>query len=319
MIAAIDSLLGVDPVMKGHTPVLARETLEFLEPRDGGLYLDGTFGGGGHSALLLKAADCRVVALDQDPQAAARAEICKANFGSRFSFHRMNFEALGELEEGPFDGILFDFGVSSYQLDEMDRGFSFRGEAPLDMRMNPAEGVSASQWLAQASRQDLVRAIRDYGEEKNWRRIVDAIMEARSANELETTTQLADLILSCTPARVRYASKLNPATKAFQGIRIAVNDELGAIERGLPAAFEKLKIGGVLCAISFHSLEDRIAKNLFRRWAGRPEGASDNRPQDMRETLAELVSRRPVRASDREVAENSRARSAKLRVVRRVK
>lgn len=319
VISTIDSLVGIAPDMDGHVPVLASETLELLAPRDGGVYLDCTFGGGGHSELLLEAADCTVVALDQDPLAAGRAERMKERYGDRFRFHRMNFETLDQLSEGPFDGILFDFGVSSFQLDEIDRGFSFRGEAPLDMRMNPETGMSAADWLETASRQELVRAIRDYAEEKNWRRLTDAILAARGKNELGTTTQLADLILSCTPARVRFSSRLHPATKVFQGIRIAINDELGVIERGLPAAFESLKVGGILCAISFHSLEDRIVKNLFRRWAGRPEGARDNRPQDMRETLAEFVSRRLLKASDREVAENPRSRSAKLRAVRRVK
>lgn len=319
VISTIDSLCGIAPEMEGHVPVLANECLEFLAPRADGVYLDCTFGGGGHSELVLEAADCTLVAIDQDPFAAKRAEEMKARYGERFRFHRMNFETLDQLEEGPFDGILFDFGVSSYQLDEVDRGFSFRGEAPLDMRMNPESGVSAADWLATASRQELMRAIRDYAEEQNWRRIVDTILRVRAETELSTTTQLADLILSCTPARVRFGSKLHPATKTFQGIRIAVNDELGVIERGLPAAFAQLKVGGVLCAMSFHSLEDRIAKNLFRKWAGRPEGVRDNRPQDMREVLAEMVTRRPATASDKEVAENPRSRSAKLRVIRKVK
>lgn len=305
--------------MDGHVPVLAAETLEHLAPRDGGLYLDCTFGGGGHTELVLNAADCTVVGLDQDPQAVARAAEIKERYGDRFRFHRMNFETLDQLEEGPFDGILFDFGVSSFQLDEVDRGFSFRGEAPLDMRMNPEAGVSAADWLATADRADLIQAIRGYAEEKNWRKIIDAILAAREKNELSTTTQLADLILSCTPARIRFSSKLHPATKVFQGIRIAINDEIGVIERGLPAAFNQLKIGGILCAISFHSLEDRVAKVLFRRWAGRPEGSNDNRPQDMRETLCELLGKRPISASDKEVAENPRSRSAKLRVLKKIK
>lgn len=305
--------------MEGHVPVLAEETLEHLAPRSGGLYLDCTFGGGGHSELLLEAAACTVVALDQDPQAVVRAAELEGRFGERFRFHRMNFENIDQLEEGPFDGILFDFGVSSFQLGEIDRGFSFRGEAPLDMRMNPETGVPAAQWLATASQADLLRAIRGYAEEQNWRKIINAILAAREKNELETTTQLADLILSCTPARVRFSSKLHPATKVFQGIRIAINDEIGVIERGLPAAFNRLKVGGILCAISFHSLEDRVAKVLFRRWAGRPEGSKDNRPQDMRETLCELLGKRPITASDKEVAVNPRSRSARLRVLKKIK
>ncbi|MDA7641097.1 16S rRNA (cytosine(1402)-N(4))-methyltransferase, partial [Opitutaceae bacterium] len=139
---------------------------------------------------------------------------------------------------------------------------------PLDMRMNPETGISAADWLASASRRELIQAIRVYGEEKNWRRIVDAIIEARTQSPLKSTQDLSELILSCTPARLRFASKIHPATKTFQGIRIAVNNEIDVIEVGLPAAFKRLKPNGRLCVISFHSLEDRIAKNLFRRWAG---------------------------------------------------
>lgn len=302
--------------MDGHVPVLSEETLAFLEPENGGLYLDCTFGGGGHSRMILEAADCVVVALDQDPAAEARAVRLVEEFGERFRFHRTNFANLEKLEEGPFDGILFDFGVSSFQLDQLDRGFSFRGEAPLDMRMNPELGQSAADWLANASRRELQVALRDYGEEKNWRRIADAIVEARALSPLLTTKDLSDLILSCTPARQRYASKIHPATKSFQGIRIAVNNEIEVIELGLPAAFERLKPNGRLCVISFHSLEDRIAKVLFRRWAGRPE-PGDNRPQDMREVKAELLTRRPAMASDKEIAVNARSRSAKLRALRK--
>ncbi|MBC2608205.1 16S rRNA (cytosine(1402)-N(4))-methyltransferase RsmH [Pelagicoccus albus] len=305
--------------MEGHVPVLATETLEYLAPRDGGLYLDCTFGGGGHTELILNAADCTVVALDQDPQAVERSKELKSRYGDRFHFHRMNFESLDQLEEGPFDGALFDFGVSSFQLDQIDRGFSFRGEAPLDMRMNPEAGRSAAQWLASADRSELIHAIRGYAEEKNWRKIVDAIVTARGKGELNTTTQLADLVVSVTPARIRFSSKIHPATKVFQGIRIAINDEIGVIERGLPTAFERLKIGGILCSISFHSLEDRVAKTFYRRWAGRPEGANDNRPQDMREVLAELLGKKPITATESEIAENPRSRSAKLRVLRRLK
>ena len=266
--------------------------------------------------MILEAADTSVVALDQDPQAIERADQFTQEFGDRFQFRRMNFATLENLEEGPFDGILFDFGVSSFQLDQLDRGFSFRGKAPLDMRMNPETGISAADWLASASPRELIQAIRVYGEEKNWRRIVDAIIEARTQSPLKSTQDLSELILSCTPARLRFASKIHPATKTFQGIRIAVNNEIDVIEVGLPAAFKRLKPNGRLCVISFHSLEDRIAKNLFRRWAGRPE-PGDNRPQDMREVKAELITRRPAVAGDTEVAVNSRSRSAKLRVLRK--
>lgn len=305
--------------MKGHLPVLAEETIELLAPQGGGFYIDCTFGGGGHTELLLEAGAEKVIGLDQDPAAVARAEALQAKYGERFEFRRMNFQDIDQLEEMEIGGFLFDFGVSSFQLDEIDRGFSFRGEAPLDMRMNPDVGVSAATWLAEASRDQLTRAIRDYAEERNWRRIVDAIIERRGSSPIATTTELADLVISCTPARIRFASKLHPATKTFQGIRIMVNDEISVIEKALPVAFERLGIGGRLCVISFHSLEDRIAKRLFRQLAGRPEGRNDHRTQDQREVKAELVGRRPTIACDKEIAENPRSRSAKLRALRKVK
>tara|TARA_B100000900_G_scaffold380415_1_gene366114 strand:+ start:739 stop:1695 length:957 start_codon:yes stop_codon:yes gene_type:complete len=315
MISILDSYLSNAP-MDVHVPVLSQETLTFLDPKGGGVYLDCTFGGGGHTRLILEAADTSVVALDQDPQAIERADQFTQEFGGRFQFRRMNFANLENLEEGPFDGILFDFGVSSFQLDQLDRGFSFKGEAPLDMRMNPETGISAADWLRSASRRELIQAIRVYGEEKNWRRIVDAIIEARTRSLLKSTQDLSEIVLSCTPARLRFASKIHPATKTFQGIRIVVNNEIDVIKVGLPAAFKRLKPNGRLCVISFHSLEDRIVKNLFRRWAGRPE-PGDNRPQDMREVKAELLTRRPAVAGDTEIAINSRSRSAKLRVLRK--
>ena len=316
MIGLADSLISHAP-MEGHKPVLPSEIVELLNPEDGSFYLDCTFGGGGHSQLILDAADTNVLALDQDPEAAERAKELEGAYGERFQFQAKNFADIDQLEAGPFDGILFDFGVSSYQLDQAERGFSFRADAPLDMRMNPESGrPSAGEWLAKASRPELIEAIKVYGEEKNWRRIVDAIVEARAQSPLHTTKALSELILSCTPAKQRYASKIHPATKAFQGIRIAVNNEIEAIEKGLPAAFERLKPNGRLCVISFHSLEDRIAKNLFRQWAGRP-APGDNRPQDMRQRRADLLTRRPTQASDREIAANARSRSAKLRALRK--
>ncbi len=316
MIGLADSLISLAP-MKGHKPVLPEETIEFLAAKNGGYFLDCTFGGGGHTELILKAADTKVLALDQDPEAGERAKEFERAYGDRFQFQRKNFSDIDQIEEGPFDGILFDFGVSSYQLDQTERGFSFRGDAPLDMRMNPeSDRPSAEEWLAKASRSELIEAIKDFGEEKNWRRVVDAIIEARAQKPLHTTKALSELILSCIPAKQRYASKIHPATRAFQGIRIAVNNEIEVIEKGLPAAFERLKPNGRLCVISFHSLEDRIAKNLFRQWAGRP-APGDNRPQDMRQRRASLLTRRPTQASDREIAANKRSRSAKLRALRK--
>ncbi len=312
--------------MAGHQPVLKDEVVEvmrisrvpFSQPFR---ILDCTFGGGGHSlALLEDHPEVQVLALDRDPEAAARADFLMRRFPGRFRFEDMNFGEMEGLEDDQFHGVLMDLGLSSFQLDDAVRGFSFREEADLDMRMDPRIGLSAADFLETASEADLVQAVRNYGEETRWKRVVQAILQARGTDNLRKTTTLATLIVDALgPApRQGRAQRIHPATRTFQGIRIAVNGELEALERALPVAFSKLTPGGILAVISFHSLEDRIVKRFMRRMAGRPEHGRDNRPQDERIVSGELITRKPIRPSAAEVSRNPRSRSSLLRVLKKL-
>ncbi|MEN8660917.1 MAG: 16S rRNA (cytosine(1402)-N(4))-methyltransferase RsmH [Lentimonas sp.] len=303
----------------GHVPVLLAETLELLAPRAGVKILDGTFGGGGHSRAILKTAeDVTLVALDRDPAAIERSAVLKAEFGDRFRIHQINFGDLADLDETGFDGILFDFGLSSFQLDQSERGFSFRHDAPVDMRMNPNVGISAAEFLETSDEEGLLRAVRNYGEEKRCRRVVQAIIDARGTGKLQRTHSLAALVADAVGPTPRGRKAVHPATRTFQGIRVEINDELSAIERGLPAAFDRLLPNGVLAAISFHSLEDRIVKRFCRKMAGRPEHSSDYRTQDERVVSAKMISTRPIAPTEEEIRTNPRSRSSRLRAIRKL-
>ena len=300
----------------GHAPVLLAEMLRMLAPRDGGIYVDGTFGAGGYSRALLDAADCTVWAIDRDPAAISRARAF-ADYGTRLHAIEGRF---GDMEallgaEGvtAAHGIALDLGVSSPQFDEADRGFSFRMDGPLDMRMSQ-QGPSAADLVNEADEETLVHIIRDYGEERRARPIVRAIVAARNEAPITRTLALAEIVRGSFPARERATSRIDPATRTFQALRIAVNDELDELDRALIAAERLLVEGGRLAVVSFHSLEDRRVKRFLAERSGRAGGASRHRPDAT--GPAPSFTRIPhgeATPSDAELSANPRSRSARLR------
>jgi 16S rRNA (cytosine1402-N4)-methyltransferase len=295
-----------------HEPVLAREVIEALAVRPDGIYVDGTFGRGGHSRLILErlGPSGRLIALDRDPQA---AEAARAIGDPRFSFFKAKFSDL-EMVPSAVQGMLFDLGVSSPQLDDPARGFSFRHDGPLDMRMDPEAGMSAAEWLATAEEKEIGRVIRDYGEERFAKQIAAAIVAARRGEPLVRTRQLADLVART--VRTREPGQ-DPATRTFQAVRIHVNRELEEVSLMLPRAVARLAPQGRLALISFHSLEDRIVKRFMQSLA-RPEvpRGLPLRASEMPEPALRIVGR-AQRASRQEITRNPRARSATLRVAER--
>lgn len=306
-----------------HRPVLLDEVLEGLNIKTSGVYVDGTFGRGGHAGSILEHLneDGRLLAIDKDPQA---IEFAKLRFADdkRFEIKQGSFAMMSEMVEnagltGQVDGVLLDLGVSSPQLDDADRGFSFMKQGPLDMRMDSANGQTAAQWLNNADLEEISIAIRDYGEERFHYRIARAIVEKRELSPLQTTTDLADLIEDTVPRKGREKNK-HPATRSFQAIRIFINRELDDLHLGLEQALAALKIGGRLAVISFHSLEDRIVKRYFRK-----QSQGQRLPLDLpvqhEETGATIkLIGKAIRAGKAELEVNIRARSAVLRIAEKI-
>jgi 16S rRNA (cytosine1402-N4)-methyltransferase len=309
-----------------HEPVLVDRVTELLRPHPGGTYLDATLGLGGHTERLLEATapDGRVVGLDRDPAALALASARLAWAGDRLQAVAASFEDLaevaGRLGLDAVDGVLYDLGVSSLQLDDGDRGFSYRADAPLDMRMDPTTGTTAAEVVATYPRADLARILREYGEERFAGRIARAIDEARRRGPIATTGQLAELVKAAVPAAARRTGP-HPARRAFQALRIEVNRELDALRASLPQAIDLLAPGGRLVVLAYHSLEDRIVKQALADAAGRPVDVPHRLPVDPPAASAATVAvltRRPERPSDAEVAANPRAESAKLRAAEKL-
>ena len=296
--------------MIAHVPVLTAETLQFLQPERGGLFVDCTVGLGGHARAVLEAGASRLIGFDRDEQALAAARTTLTPWSDRVELVHADYRDLDAIldrhQVTAIDGLLADLGVSSLQLDGEGRGFSFQRDEPLDMRMDTSSGDTAADLVARASESDLADAIFTYGEERYSRRIARAIVHARDTEPIATTGRLASIVRRAVPTR-GYV-RIDPATRTFQALRIWVNRELDALDRFLVAAVRRLREGARLVVISFHSLEDRVVKHTFRALQDRPEEHAAIR----------ILTKRPIQAGDEEVQRNPRARSAKLRAAERV-
>ena len=304
-----------------HEPVLLEEVLLALQPVAGRLYVDGTVGGGGHAEAILEASGPggRLVGFDRDDWALAAAARRLKRFGDRLELHREPFAGLAKcLAKASCDGVLLDLGVSSPQLDEAERGFSFQVEGPLDMRMDRRQPVSAAQLVNELEAGELATIFWELGGERRSRRIARAIVEQRDMQRIETTLQLADTVERACPRR---GARTHPATGVFQALRMAVNDELGQVQTGLDAAWSVLKPGGCLAVITFHSGEDRLVKQFSRRLAKPYTVRGDVDVPELREPrepLARELSRKAIKPSDAEVGRNPRSRSAQMRAMEKL-
>jgi len=298
--------------MSGHVPVMLAEVLQALAPKDGAHYVDGTFGGGGYARAILEAADCRVLGIDRDPDAIARGAALATQFAGRLTLVQGEFSRMGEFVDAT-DGIVLDLGVSSFQFDEPARGFSFREDGPLDMRMSK-DGQSAADFVNSADEKTLAQVLSRYGEEHQARRIAHQIVLARPVTR---TAELAEIVLKALGPGARKL-KIHPATRTFQALRILVNDELGELERGLEAAEHVLAPHGRLAVVSFHSLEDRIVKQFLSARSESVSRGSRHAPERRRATSPAFKIIKPRVPSDAEVRSNPRSRSARLRAAEKL-
>lgn len=302
-----------------HIPVMLEEVLTHLAPKDGEVYVDGTFGAGGYTSAFLDSSDCTVIAIDRDPSALAAASPLKEKYGARLILlHGCFGDALDLVRTAGYErinGFVLDVGVSSMQIDRPDRGFSFREDGPLDMRMDTSgDGKTAADIVNTHSEKDLADIIYQYGEERHSRRIARRIIEERTEEPVKTTARLADIVRSVVPKSQK--DKIDPATRTFQALRIAVNDEIGELGRALSAAESLLAPGGRLLVVSFHSLEDGTVKNFLYERSGRAGGISRHLPVlQMQEALPTFIlsPRKALKPSEKEIKNNSRSRSARLR------
>ena len=305
-----------------HTPVMLTEVLRGLDPRAGAIYLDATFGAGGYTKAILDAERCVVFAIDRDPEACVRGAELARRYEGRLIVLNGSFKNMVSLLSSAgverVDGVAFDLGVSSMQLDTPERGFSFRADGPLDMRMNPDSGVTAADVVNQSPEAELADIIWRLGEERASRRIARAIVRARDDTPITRTARLAEVVHRVMP---RARDGIDPATRTFQALRIHVNDEMGELDHGLSSAERLLAPGGRLCVVAFHSLEDRKVKTFLRVRSGASPRPSRHQPetdpQGSRPASFQLLSRRALKPSAAEIAANPRARSARLRVAER--
>lgn len=294
-----------------HIPVMLKEVLEYLAPKDNEVYVDATFGNGGYSEALLKSAKCKVIAIDRDPNVLTKVTELKNLYGERFEFRQGTFGELKNLIDQPINGAVFDIGVSSMQLDQAERGFSFAKDAALDMRMSCA-GRTAADIVNQTPEKELADLIYKYGEERKSRQIATKIVEYRKTKLIETTKELAEIIYTVIH---RTPNSIDPATRTFQALRIAVNNELDELENGLKGAVASLQSGGRLVVVTFHSLEDRIVKSFFNEQSGKTAGVSRYMPvvPQNNDNISLTDCSKAVAPSLEETESNKRARSAKLR------